>query len=70
MTAASEEAERAARLFIHATRALGTEAEARDFMTTRHPMLDGIPPLEAARTDLSTRRAEHILNALELGLAL
>ena len=66
----SERTERAARLFVHARRALGTEDEARDFMTTPHPMLSGKTPLEAARTDLATRRTEHILNALEYGLAL
>jgi putative toxin-antitoxin system antitoxin component (TIGR02293 family) len=66
----SERTERVARLFVHARRALGTEAEARDFMTTPHPQLDGRTPVDAARTDLSTRRAEQILNALEYGLAL
>lgn len=39
-------------------------------MTTPHPMLSGKTPLEAARTDLATRRAEHILHAIEYGLAL
>lgn len=66
----SERTERAARLFVHAIRALGTEVEAREFMLTAHPMLDGRTPLEAVRTDLATRRAEHILNTLEYGLAL
>ncbi len=65
----SERTERLARLYVHATRALGTEDEARAFMTTPHPMLDNRTPLEAARTDLATRRAEHILHALEYGLA-
>lgn len=66
----SERTERVARLFVHARRALGTEAEAREFMTAPHPELDGRSPLDAARTDLGTRRAERILNALEYGLAL
>lgn len=66
----SERTERVARLSVHATRALGTEAEAREFMTTPHPRLDGRSPLEAARTDLGTRRVEQTLNALEHGLAL
>ncbi|MBX9699932.1 MAG: DUF2384 domain-containing protein [Acetobacteraceae bacterium] len=66
----SERTERVARLFVHARRALGTEAEAREFMTAPHPMLDGRSPLDAARTDLGTRRTERILNALEYGLAL
>lgn len=66
----SERTERVARLFVHARRALGTEAEAREFMTTPHPELDGRRPIDAARTDLGTRRAEQVLNALEYGLAL
>jgi len=65
----SERTERAARLFVQARRALGTEAEARDFMTTPHPELDGRKPIEA-RTDLGIRRVEQILAALEYGLVL
>ena len=66
----SERTERVARLFVHARRALGTEGEARDFMTASHPQLDGRSPVDAARTDLGARRTEQILNALEYGLAL
>ena len=66
----SERTERIARIFVHARRALGTEAEAREFMTTPHPELEGRSPIDAAKTDLGARRAEQILNALEYGLAL
>lgn len=66
----SEQTEHVARLFVHARRALGTEAEAREFMTAAHPELDGRTPVDAAKTDLGTLRAEQILNALEYGLAL
>ncbi|MGK7863854.1 antitoxin Xre/MbcA/ParS toxin-binding domain-containing protein [Falsiroseomonas sp. E2-1-a4] len=66
----SERTERVARLFVHARRALGTEAEAREFMTAPHPALDGRSPVDAARSDLGTRRTEQVLNALEYGLAL
>ena len=66
----SERTERVARLFVHARRALGTDAEAREFMTTPHPELDGRSPIESAKTDLGTRRTEQILNAIEYGLAL
>jgi putative toxin-antitoxin system antitoxin component (TIGR02293 family) len=66
----SERTERVARLSVHARRTLGTEAEAREFMTTPHPELDGRSPIDAAMTDLGTRRAEQILNAIEYGLAL
>ena len=66
----SERTERVARLFVHARRALGTEAEAREFMTTPHPQLEKRSPIDVARTDLGARRTEQILNALEYGLAL
>lgn len=66
----SERTERVARLFVHARRALGTEAEAREFMTSPHPALEGRSPVDAARSDLGTRRTEQVLNALEYGLAL
>lgn len=66
----SERTEWVARLFVHARRALGTAAEAREFITTPHPELDGRSPIDAAKTDLGTRRAEQILTALEYGLGL
>lgn len=66
----SERTERIARMFVHARRALGTDDEAREFMTTPHPELDGRSPLDATATDLGARHAEQILNALEYGLAL
>jgi putative toxin-antitoxin system antitoxin component (TIGR02293 family) len=65
----SERTERIARLFVHATRALGTEAEAREFMTAPHPELEGRSPFDVAKTDLGARRVEGILHALEYGLA-
>jgi putative toxin-antitoxin system antitoxin component (TIGR02293 family) len=66
----SERTERVARLLVHARRALGTQKEAREFMTSPHPELGGRSPIDATKTDLGTRRAEHLLNALEFGLAL
>jgi putative toxin-antitoxin system antitoxin component (TIGR02293 family) len=66
----SELTERVARLLVHARRALGSDDEARVFMTSQHPELDGQSPIDASKTDLGTRRAERILNALEFGLAL
>jgi putative toxin-antitoxin system antitoxin component (TIGR02293 family) len=62
--------ERLARLVAHASRALGTNAEAREFIETPHPMLGGVSPLHAAKTDLGVSRVENILHALEYGLAL
>ena len=54
----SERTGRIARLFVHARRALGTAAGAREFMTTPHPERDRRTPIEAAKTDLGTRRTE------------
>jgi uncharacterized protein (DUF2384 family) len=51
-------------------RAFGSAAAAQEFMTTRHPELDGLSPIEAAKTDAGTRRVKQILHALEYGLAL
>ncbi len=65
----SERTERIARLSVHARCGLGTAEEARAFMTMPHPELDGRSPMDAAKTDLGTRRAEQLLNALEYGLA-
>jgi putative toxin-antitoxin system antitoxin component (TIGR02293 family) len=65
-----EESERVARLFAHASQALGTEVEAREFMATPHPELGGLSPRGAAKTDPGARRVEEILHALEYGLAL
>lgn len=66
----SERTERVARLFVQARTALGTDDEAREFMTTPHPLLDGRSPIDIAKTDLGARRIEQILNSLEYGLAL
>ena len=67
---AGEQTGQAARLFAHARRALGTKAEAREFMTSPHPELDGRTPIEAASTDSGTRLVEQILNSFENGLAI
>ena len=66
----SERTERVARLAVHAVRALGTAAEAREFMTTPHPELGARTPIGAAMTDLGARHVERLLTALEYGLAL
>ncbi|MBW0005901.1 MAG: DUF2384 domain-containing protein [Hyphomicrobiales bacterium] len=57
-------------VFSHACRALGSQAEAHEFMITPHPELEGRTPIEVAETDGGTLRVEKILNALEHGLAL
>lgn len=66
----SERTERIARLFVHASHALGTDTEAREFMTAPHSELDGRTPFDIGKTDLGARRVERLLNSLEYGLAI
>lgn len=64
----SERTERLARLTALAEAVWGDEADARSFMTSPHPMLDGKAPAEMAVTDLGAREVETILKAIAFGL--
>ncbi len=64
----SERTERLARVTALAQDVWGSAADARAFMTTPHPMLDGDTPAEHSVTDLGAREVEAILRALALGL--
>jgi len=66
--AGSERTERLARITALAQEVWGDEADARDFMTTPHPMLEGKTPAEMTLTDLGAREVEHILRAIAFGL--
>lgn len=61
---------RVARVFDMAREAWGSDAEARDFLRRRHPMLDDRTPLEVSlATDLGARLVEKILGRLIHGTA-
>jgi len=64
----SERLERLARITALAEHVLESHEEAEQFLTSPHALLDGIPPLELAVTDLGARRVEEILWRLEFGL--
>lgn len=66
--AESERTERAARVAALARAVWGDDGDARAFLQTPHPRLDGRTPLEAAVTDLGAREVEDILRAIEFGL--
>jgi putative toxin-antitoxin system antitoxin component (TIGR02293 family) len=66
--AASERAERLARIAALATQALGTEGEAKAWLTEAHPLLGNRPPIEVAATDLGARQVERMLVNIEYGL--
>jgi len=64
----SERLERIARITALAEHVLESHEEAEQFLTSPHPLLDGVPPLELAVTDLGARRVEEILWRLEYSL--
>ena len=66
--AGSERTERLARITALAQFVWGDDADAREFMTTPHAMLDGNTPAEMALTDLGGRQVEGILASLTFGL--
>lgn len=64
----SEKAERLARVFATAQHVWDAEADAREFLHTPHPLLDGEAPLDVAMTELGARRVEKLLWDLYYGL--
>ena len=66
--AASERAERLARITALARQALGDEAEAKTWLTEPHPLFGSRPPIEIAASDLGARQVERVLHNIEHGL--
>ncbi|WP_334026319.1 antitoxin Xre/MbcA/ParS toxin-binding domain-containing protein [Burkholderia gladioli] len=64
----SEKAERLARVVATASHMWGNSADARQFLATPHPLLDGRAPLEVGLTELGARRVEELLWKLFYGL--
>lgn len=61
---------RVARVFALAREAWGSDAEARDFLRRRHPMLEDRTPLDVAiETDIGARIVERIIGRLVHGTA-
>jgi putative toxin-antitoxin system antitoxin component (TIGR02293 family) len=59
--AAGERVQRVARLTAFAERAFGDRAKGVAWLTTAHPMLGRMTPLELARTEIGARHAERLL---------
>ena len=66
--AASERAERLARVVALAVQALEDADEARAWLNAPHPLLGSARPIDTAATDLGARRVERILHNIEYGL--
>jgi putative toxin-antitoxin system antitoxin component (TIGR02293 family) len=64
----SERLERLARITALAEHVLESRGDAEQFLTSPHALLDDVPPIELAVTDLGARRVEEILWRLEFGL--
>ncbi len=65
----SEKAERLARIFATTEFVWNSEADARQFLNTPHPMLQGRTPLDVSMTELGARRVEELLWKLFYGIA-
>ena len=66
--AASERAERLARISALAQQAMGDAAEAKLWLTDPHPLFGDQAPIEVAATDLGARQVERVLHNIEHGL--
>ncbi len=65
----SEKAERLARIFATTQYVWNSEEDARAFLSTPHPMLQGRTPLDVSMTELGARRVEELLWKLYYGIA-
>jgi len=64
----SEKTERLARIFASANFVWDDEDDARTFLGTPHPLLEGRSPLDVAMTELGARRVEELLWKLFYGI--
>ena len=64
----SEKTERLARIVATTTYVWNDEEDAREFLSTPHPELEGRAPLDVALTELGARRVEELLWKLFYGL--
>jgi putative toxin-antitoxin system antitoxin component (TIGR02293 family) len=65
----SERTERLARVFATTEYVWNSEDDARAFLSTPHPMLQGRTPLDVSMTELGARRVEALLWKLYYGIA-
>jgi putative toxin-antitoxin system antitoxin component (TIGR02293 family) len=64
----SEKVERLARVIATAEEAWDSEADARQFLTSPHPLLGNRSPIEVAQTELGARQVEELLWQIVHGL--
>ncbi|MGH6620108.1 MAG: antitoxin Xre/MbcA/ParS toxin-binding domain-containing protein [Alphaproteobacteria bacterium] len=64
-----EKVARLARVWAVAKEVWRDEADARRFLETPHPLLDGRPPREVADSEIGAREVENILGRLRFGSA-
>ena len=65
----SARTERLARIYATAQYVWSSEDEARGFLHTPHPLLQGRTPLDVSMTELGARRVEELLWRLYYGIA-
>ncbi len=67
-TEESERTERLARVIASAEYTWNDRDDAREWLRTPHPELDGRPPIQTAMTELGARRVEDLLDRIVYGL--
>jgi putative toxin-antitoxin system antitoxin component (TIGR02293 family) len=65
----SERTERLARVYATAEYVWDSDEDARTFLHTSHPLLEGQTPLEISMTELGARRVEELLWKLFYGIS-
>lgn len=65
----SGRAERLARIYATAQYVWNSDDDARTFLHTPHPLLQGCKPLDVSMTELGARRVEELLWQLYYGIA-
>lgn len=65
----SEKTERLARVFATTQHVWDDADDAREFLNTPHPLLEGRAPLDVSLTELGARRVEELLWRLFFGLS-
>jgi putative toxin-antitoxin system antitoxin component (TIGR02293 family) len=66
----SERTERLARVIAAAESVWDDQSDAREWLTTPHPELNGRKPVECALSELGARQVEDVLDRLQYGLPL
>jgi putative toxin-antitoxin system antitoxin component (TIGR02293 family) len=64
----TQELERLSRIFDLAVYVWNSEADAREFLDSKHPMLNGRTPIDVSATEVGARSVEELLLKIYFGI--